>query len=265
LFTARNADTGIKLLSAGHTPVPPPNDHAKCHNVIGPSISVAVTLQDQFDKAFVPPRVERKTVVKPVMLCAPVQKTRHDTGVITGITNPNTHLKIYSIAPSEVAPVRTVTVNNQFGQQRLTVRDPVALAVPTQKLPHGPFSGVDHFKCYIASGPLINKVVDLDDQFDVERNITVLRPVVFCNPVEKTVAGVVTPILEPKEHLVLYSLSRATIVTINQFGTENLTIAVKDLLFVPSEKLSFTVAPASAAPAESSKEPGRPEWAGGPK
>lgn len=261
LLNVDNRPSGIRLLAAGHTPVPPPMDHFKCHNASGPAINVPVTLQDQFDLAFVPPRVERKTVVKPVLLCNPVTKTL--AGVHTGVTNPNTHLKIYTIAPAETAPVRSVVVNNQFGDQKLTVRNPVVLAVPTQKLPHGPFSGVDHFKCYVASGQPINRVVDLDDQFDLERNITVLQPVVFCNPVQKTRGTEVTRITHPDDHLVLYSLSRAPVVAINQFGQETLTIAVKDLLFVPSKKLSVTQV--SAAAADSTNENGTPDWAAGGK
>jgi hypothetical protein len=237
LLDANNRPSGVRLLSAGHTPVPPPMDHLKCYSVTGPAINAAVTLRDEFDDFL--DRVERKTVAKPLRLCNPVTKTV--AGVNTGVTNPNTHLKFYQITPLDPTPrpVFQVRVRNQFGDSTFKVTSPVELAVPTQKLPHGPFGGVDHFKCYTTSGvKSVNKVVTLNDQFDLERNLTVTTPFRFCNPVEKTHGDIVTPI-KNKEHLVCYKLTRKPS-TRNQFGTETLTQSLTQLLCVPSEKLGFT-------------------------
>jgi hypothetical protein len=219
-------------------------DHLKCYSVTGPAINAAVTLRDQFDDLL--DRVERKTVVKPLRLCNPVTKTVN--GKHTGVTNPNTHLKFYQITPLDPTPrpVFQVRVRNQFGDSTFKVTNPVELAVPTQKLPHGPFGGVDHFKCYATSGvKSVNKVVSLNDQFDLERNLTVTTPFRFCAPVEKTHGDIVTPI-KKKEHLVCYKLSRKPS-TRNQFGTETLTQSLTQLLCVPSEKLGTPVRLADTA------------------
>jgi hypothetical protein len=142
-------------------------------------------------------------------------------------------------------PTRLVVVRNQFGFQFLKVGQPEALAVPTQKFPHNPPEGLDHFKCYRASGRNINQVVGLSDQFLKSPEVKVYRPYEFCNPVAKLHNDQLTPIENPKAHLVCYTISRdpfATQVdTLNQFGTEPLLVNEPDLLCVPSTKLCVRV------------------------
>src|SRR5439155_1367870 len=173
--------------------------------------------------------------------------------VVTPITNPDSHLKLYNLA-AEAAPIRVVTVNNQFGQQTLQVFDPVILAVPTQKLPLNPPHDLDHFKCYQCTGdPLPNVFVDLLDQFHNELNVQMFVPVYFCNPVEKTHNNVVTPIEHPDAHLVFYLISQqaftTSITTVNQFGIEqDLPINPADLPGVPSQKLAVVTPTATPTP-----------------
>ncbi|MGO9256142.1 MAG: hypothetical protein ACLQU1_07565 [Bryobacteraceae bacterium] len=76
-----------------------------------------------------------------------------------------------------------------------------------------PAPGVlDYCKCYQAAGDNLYMVVSLRDQFQPEQ-ASVLRPFLFCNPVEKVVmtpnagglpAQVVRPITHPNSHLTCY-------------------------------------------------------------
>jgi hypothetical protein len=141
-----------------------------------------------------------------------------------------------------------VEVDNQFGRQDLTVTGPIALAVPTQKLSpgnHGSPAGLDHFLLYqVTEGPNVNVVVDLNDQFGYEPNISVTRPRFFANPVQKTHDGdTIFPIQNPDEHLVFYDISGAyqttSVSVINQFGQPTFDTYEPALLAVPSDKISF--------------------------
>jgi len=108
--------------------------------------------------------------------------------------------------------------------------------------------GLDHFKCYFTRGQLINASVFLKDQFDAAAGIAedadVLLAVRFCNPVEKTHHGKVTPILNPNAHLKLYLIATSeepttrTVVVSNQFRPhQKLTVFDAEVLGVPTQKL----------------------------
>ena len=227
------ATTPIKITpkTALGTPV---LDHFKAYITNGPPNGDTVQLLDQFDNG-VP---QTKTVSQPVRFANPVQKTHH--GVITPITNPDTHLKMYQILPAEPspAPARNVQVNNQFGPQTLTIYDPVLLGVPTQKNGIGTIHDVDHFKFYRAVGGPVAATVDLLDQFHQEPGVRVFQPRFFGAPVQKTHNAVVTPITHPNAFLVCYDIVpqpfTINITTLNQFGPETLVIQPADLLCVPS-------------------------------
>ena len=225
----------------------PSLDHFRCYVTQGPPIDEVVGLRDQFDTAA--EGGEDVRVTYPVRLCNPVEKKRLDK--VTPILNPDAHLKMYLISPSlpatgatsQPAPGRMVYVRNQFGIQRLRLGQAEVLAVPTQKFPHNPPQGLDHFKCYRASGRNIAQVVSLNDQFLQSPDVKVLEPFGFCNPVEKLHKGQVTPILNPKGHLVCYTITRerftTQVDTLNQFGSESLLVREPNLLCVPSSKLRF--------------------------
>jgi len=221
-----------------------PLDHFKCYLTTGRPANDAVVLRDQFDAAA--GIVEDAKVRRPVRFCNPVEKT-DAAGVVTPISDPNAHLKLYLI-DTQPAPSRTVIVSNQFGpNQALTVSNPEVLAVPTRKLPFPPPApnALDHFKCYRAEGASINTAVQLKDQFHTESDVRVAQPFGFCNPVEKTHAGVVTPINHPLDHLVCYVIAGTPFTTVvrvqNQFGRERLKLSTADLLCVPSQKLTGPV------------------------
>jgi hypothetical protein len=157
-----------------------------------------------------------------------------------------------------------VTVDNQFGRQTIFATKPVLLGVPTQKVS---VEGVDtglglpvdlnHFKCYQAKGAPLNAAVTLEDQFGTT-DLLVVEPVLFCNPVEKTVGTIITEIEDPEAHLTCYNLKtqiefsmNINIQINNQFNhipgaTEPFTVE-RDVrvLCVPSHKAAFLGMPGS--------------------
>lgn len=223
-------------------------DHFRCYLVPrSPVLNVTVQLEDQFDTAL--GQVENITQLLIQRFCNPVQKIVN--GVVTPIVDPNHHLTMFTINPQPII-MRQVVVKNQFGQQTLSTADAKILAVPTGKaLPPNPApappTDLDHYKCYTASGPALTGVVaNLKDQF-LSENVTVLRPVLFCNPVKKIHNGVTTAILHPDVHLTCYATSTSqfpgTNINIrNQFiQINNFAIRQPDLLCVPSEKLQWSI------------------------
>ena len=155
----------------------PTVDHFQCY--FTPSTALlqrTVILQDQFDTAV--GGSDTIQDLRMVRLCNPVQKTT-DNGSTTRITNPQAHLMLYYFTP-EAAVARQVLIRNQFGTHLLYTADALILAVPTGKvvvppcgtpsdcLPPQPPpipTGLDHFKCYVASGIPLHMGVVLTDQF----------------------------------------------------------------------------------------------------
>src|SRR5262249_27513827 len=218
-------------------------DHFRCYIVpLSPTLNVNVLLVDQFDAAA--NQVEEITALTIVRFCNPVQKTL-STGDVTPIVNIKHHLTLFTINTQPIV-LRTVVIKNQFGQQVITTADARILAVPTGKglppnPPPPPSTDLDHYKCYTASGNAVNAPVLLKDQF-LSEDTTVLRPVLFCNPVKKTHGIIVVGILNPDVHLTCYATSAShfagTSINIrNQFvGLNSLALPQPDLLSLPPLK-----------------------------
>lgn len=231
----------------------PTLDHFKCYAIQQANpVNDFVLLQDQFD--IFDATKEQALVRFPVFFCNPTVKiTRSVTGgpgTTTPITNPDAHLKMYLMVSEPAGPTRAVIVSNQFNDaqhpQTLAVFRPIILGVPTRKLPHAPPQGLDHFKCYLAQGEPMGKTVALRDQFDNRQTevVSVLSPVLFCNPVEKLHDDVITRVENPDGHLVCYIFTPSSdklnvVQTINQFGREQLFVTRSRFLCVPSQKLEF--------------------------
>ncbi len=215
-----------------------PLDHFKCYVTEGSPVGEPVVLGDQFSN-------RSAEVLQAIRFCNPVEKIQGDR--VTPVEDKDAHLKLYEILTfeptGEPAQRREVIVRNQFGElQHLDVSEPVALAVPTQKLrpnEHPPPKGLDHFLCYAAKGKPVDVVVGLRDEFRSE-TVQVVSPFLLCNPVVKVHHDVVTPILNPKDHLVCYRIRggpfQGNVFARNQFGDERLTVGRGDILCVPSEK-----------------------------
>jgi hypothetical protein len=249
-------------------PTAPPNlDHFYCYFALGPVQPATVLLQDQFDVAL--NQSEQVQDLRIVRFCNPVQKTT-SSGTVTSIQHPADHLAMYLITPEPIIP-RVVIVRNQFGTQSLRTGNAVVLAVPSGKVWPVPPPGavppptppiptdLDHFKCYLASGRSIDQPVLLKDQFvpDTTPGVfaAVLQPILFCNPVQKTVPTspvvppVVTPITNPIAHLVCYVTTRrafqSTLLYDNQFSPQlaPLPVSNPDFLCAPSFKLRWAEIP----------------------
>jgi hypothetical protein len=219
-----------------------PLDHFKCYGVNNAtSLGKDVTLKDQFITI-------NATVRQASLFANPAAK---DLGLPmpTPIWNPDHHLTFYEISCAEMPRTWYVEVYNQFGNQNLTVSGPVALAVPTQKLVPGNHTepvSLDHYLLYeVIDGPLVDVGVALRDEFGNDIAVQVGQPVLFANPVQKTVGTAVTNITHPNEHLVFYAISGCTasspqVQVANQFGNQTLNLGQPAVLLgAPSEKIAW--------------------------
>jgi len=240
---------------------PPILDHFKCYPMGDTTpVNEFVSLHDQFSPPPPPPGggpgiLESVVVDRGVIFCNPVAKT-DSRGVVTPISNPNNHLKMYRFSPNIPNP-KELTITNQFGGQNVTISAPVLLAVPTQKDNLPPPSGLDHFRCYPAmvtpgaSGqPTFPIHVTLKDQFDKQpEEVNVLGVVAFCAPADKLHNGQITQVQNPLDHLACYVFEETTtapvtapvtrpipVLTHNQFGTERFFVRQARYLCVPTSK-----------------------------
>ncbi len=223
-------------------------DHFWCYITTDQPRNATVQLQDQFDLAFTPPIVETVIVRNPIRFCNPVQKRREDTGQVTPIQNRQSHLKLYRMwtDDQDLPPTRQLRISNQFGTKTIRTFHQELLAVPTEKNNEGNPHDLDHFKCYRAYGPNVNRFVTLTDQFQTQQGVKVLYPIIFCNPTRKIHAGGGSSITNAEDHLVCYRVTRrpfkgAPVRTENQFGVETLNLRDTDLLCVPTKKLKVKV------------------------
>jgi hypothetical protein len=173
-----------------------PTDHQKVYRIgEGPPFTGLLELRDQFGFG-------NYQYQGPFWLSTPVQKNTEP------IRDPATHYLWYEIFKPLIDPVRQVVVQNQFGEGLLEVRNAHYLLVPALKNqnPGTPLpTHQNHFKCYDAIGGSALPTVTLVNQFGTEV-VQVLRPALLCNPVEKTHAGQVFPILFPQDHFVCYDI-----------------------------------------------------------
>jgi hypothetical protein len=202
-----------------------------------PQPAETVTLSDQFiDEATL-------TVDEPLQFCAPTSKNGAE------ILEPEEHLTMYG-APQELTPHLTVFTEDQFGERTLEVVGARYLLVPTQKLVGGlefP-ENLNHYWCYEANGPRVGVSVTLEDQFSGPDTVRVEEPVLFCNPVVKTHAGVRHRIEERQVHLTCYNIhgpqrtEPTTFAMRNQLEADTFTVTSWELLCEPSEKQGFVPA-----------------------
>lgn len=200
-----------------------------------------VELEDRFDRAL--GAKDLRELGTRVRFCNPVQKTHG--GSVSKIHHEDHHLTFYHLEPPADPLDWTVQVKNQFGVQELQIGAPNLLAVPTQKEPHDPPEGLDHYKCYEAMGEFLDVELLLDDQFQSEGVVVNLFTFLFCNPVLKAHDDTVTEIRKPGEHLVCYltdptiQLEQAeTRLLTNQFESWQQELEQADLLCVPSADVS---------------------------
>ena len=223
-------------------------DHFKCYETIEGTANAPITisLTDQFGTLS---NVQAMTALE---LCNPVQKTVFVDGqpVVTPIEEEEAHLTFYELTQRLRGRVRTVVVDNQFGEQTLRLGAPRLVAVPTVKNDVGTLRGVEsdlsHFTCYEASGKRLLVGAILNDQFH-EEDVLIHAPQFFCNPAAKTRAGTTTAIARDEDHLVCYKITPSeappqavsTVTAENQFERDTMKVGPSHFLCVPSEKVSF--------------------------
>ncbi len=196
LCTSAGCD-GLGTCDQLHLTDPDPEcggDHYKCYKARAQSQQRSVSLVDQFGPS-------TATVRSPDRFCNPVNKNGE------GIDDPQAHLNCYRIREPR-GPSRNVIVNNQFGEQRLTTSRAHSLCVPAIKDEIGDLDDLDinHFKCYRVrrsrgEPPFDELDVSLIDQFE-NKNTTVKRAFVLCNPVNKNGEGVP----DPATHITCYRI-----------------------------------------------------------
>jgi len=211
------------------TPTPTPTpvllvDHYELYNALGPPGPV-VTLSDQFLNDIQP--------VGPLQFfLVPTNKNQE------GILRPDQHLAGYPVLGSFAA---MVDIDNQFGLQTISVLDSKFLAVPSQKIigsDPGPIPlTIDHYRCYKADGPPLNRPVTVQDQFDPSpQPALVTLPEYFCNPVNKNGEG----ILNPMGHLTCYQIDHA-VVLVPPVRVRNQFHAVPELVSIEPQPVALCV------------------------
>ena len=236
---------GVAAASASAQPAPPPLSHQLCYLAKGAGFKIppAVTLKNALNPAGFAPKIGAA-----VLHCNPVEKIL-SSGKIFPITNANAHLACFVItAPPQ--PVHSLAVTNQFGIADVTTSQPNLLCLPSWKSLTGPPNrtpaeppGLDHFTCYpvkISQGAYNPPPVLLKDEFaskPVPARVSA-TPAELCMPTQKTVGGVVFPIVHPSGSLLCFPVTAtphpAAVFDQNQFGTAKLAIGPTHWLCPPS-------------------------------
>jgi hypothetical protein len=215
---------------------PLPQDHFRVYDAFGLMLPQFVSLLDQFGPL--------DTFVEYVMaFMPPVVK---DPPAVPPLFNPGNHLTCYALTGPYLG--WDVLVRNQFGEHPLVVYEPAMLCLPSDKifpddlLLADPFG--EHYMCYWADGPSVDKTVTLTDQFLQGEEVDVWTPAFFCNPVSK----LESEILDPETHLTCYFITPVTLspvsfaLALNQFLIQEITIIDESVaLCVPSRKLEVLV------------------------
>jgi hypothetical protein len=237
-------------ITANFVPLPP--DHYKFYYVYWDEpeyMDKEVLLEDQFG-AF------NATVMEAALFGNPVEKG-HPGMPLAPISNENRHYTLYWLDMNEEDWVtREVEISNQFNDaaepQTLTVYGPVMLAVPTQKEGHEMVDCLNHYLLYWVDEldqeefePV--EGVNLKDQFIPDgEDTTIQYPLMFANPVQKTIVGGDVAEVEYEDlHWVLYwiydpespSIDKSIQIA-NQFGNNQvLEVTLQNVLAVPSQKI----------------------------
>ena len=222
-------------------------EHFRVYEVDKIEASFEVRLTDQFD-----PAAKDAKTLELTHFANPSRKVHGGTSA--GVNHPDRHFTWYSLSQAQPEPRRTVRFRNQFGQHSVDIRDPRFLLVPAQKTSHAGSAfptGLDHYKCYevvnVNTAPPL-PVVTLGDQFGLQQNAQVGKPVLFCPPVKKERAGQpAAAIVNAADHLAVYELpplpQTVAIKIKDQFGDRNLQVVQSVRLVVPTVKQAVVAHP----------------------
>jgi hypothetical protein len=210
-------------------------EHFKVYEVIPVPVNERVNLRKgQFD-----PDPVDVALGALLFFANPVQKNNEP------INDRDAHFTWYRFGQS--TPKRSVTFDNQFGQQTWTIGDPQFLLVPAHKreADHSPPRALDHYKAYVVLDPVnpIPLSLVLADQFDPRLGgsptLKELTPAFFCVPVQKNDHE----IIHPEEDLAVYLFDASPldqpfgVPVEDQFGQKELVVTQPRFLCVPSSKV----------------------------
>jgi hypothetical protein len=195
--------------------LPPPNaaaqglprvEHLKVYTVEQQvPLNRVVDLHDQFG-------LEHVIVQRLEFFSNPVDQNHE------GLEDSLTHFSWWRILDPVTHPTRRLIISNKLGSdQQWQIREPTHLLTPALKnelapgTPEGglppPPTHVNHFKCYEATGPRLDRPLILEDQWGI-RTAIVDSAFCFCTPVEKILPdGIRYPILDPETHLACYRIT----------------------------------------------------------
>ena len=166
-------------------------------------------------------------VLRPARFCNPANKNDE------GMGDPTAHLNCYKIREPKLQPI-DVVVQNQFGEQNLTVVKADSLCVPAEKDLVPSELNINHFKCYKVrttqrTPAFTPRNVSVADQFE-DKMASAFTPALLCNPVDKNGEGMPFP----ENHLTCFKIKDLPgqptfqpqpIEVTDQFVTEDLNIS----------------------------------------
>lgn len=209
-------------------------DYFKIYDVVDQRVEHWVALKGQFDD-----EPEKAELMVLSYFGNPARKNEEP------LYDRNAHLCWYWLYQPIPEPMRTVAVENQFGQQKIVTGKPAALFVPAQKRERGSQfpKKLDHYKLYwVLRSERLDRNVTLQDQFGVEET-RVLYPILFGVPVHKEYKDEVSPIHNDRAHLLVYRIMPRTMrqskIVRDQFGRRYLTFLQSMALAVPGIKLDW--------------------------
>jgi hypothetical protein len=163
----------------------------------------------------------------------------------TGLIDSRAHFTWYAINDSSLDPVRTVTIWNRFGEQKLSLGRATFLLVPAGADGATAPTDLDHYKAYIVltSSSFRPEYVNLEDSFGVNERTEVLGPVLFCVPVIKSHGDAQRePIQRNRDNLTFYGTNGGLISDTSpsiqdQFGGYDPELRKRIMLGVPTLRL----------------------------
>lgn len=188
-----------------------------------------ISLKGQFDQAYQKVRLLARTY-----FANPVKKNDE------AIKDSSRHLTWYSFrrdAPPD--PERTVEVTNQFGTYILNLGQPLYLLSPTRKIEERSRfpEELDHYVAYeVLKGNPAKRIVNLEDQFGIEKDVEVGLPKFLCVPVEKIHGDTTDKIKNPGVHLTVYEINPRRRNAQDQFVESRIEFESCEYLCVPSTK-----------------------------
>lgn len=206
-------------------------DYFNFYDAANQSAGYIVGLQGQFDRT---PEKAQLTYLN--LFANPVSKNGEP------MFDKNAHFTWYDLYDPSPDPVREVTLENQFGKQRVYTGRAYALLVPAQKMEKGSVfpERLDHYKIYqILQGEPVNKEVKLEDQFGAMEG-RVYYPMFLAAPVKKWYEGQTFGIHNEKAHILMYriypKMLEKTVAVRDQFSRRYLHLFRSVLLGAPSVK-----------------------------